>query len=360
MGKQNVDTLKMSFDFESYDIFSSRLRAELKTLKELAKKYQSDGSFEKATICLITDTFEVLPNGDRFHNYILHNDLLEIRIAEARSKNEDNFPIAVRFKSAFLWSFSLEGAYNIVCMLLTNIFGDILNEKISRVDLCYHTDQFNFKQLDIDNFSGKFRSTEIFLTDRKLNGFTFGSSVSGIMARIYNKSLEVKQKNNKLWFYEIWGEADMDINNVWNIEFQVVRKKLYEFEINTFNDLISKINSLWDYLIQEWLVLKVPSHTRKENDEIHDLWLKLYGLFFAFNNTGYISRSKQAEYNAQALIPNIAGLISSYSAYSDGDNIENSFSTCQDKVNKYLAIRGKSFDEIVNKKKKLKEVNKHG
>ena len=163
-------------------------------------------------------TFEVLPNGSRHHAYILHNDLYEIKLAMYRSSSGDSYPIFIKIKSVCLWSKGYIKAWEEIKTFIEKSIGEILDNKVSRIDICCHTDELDLISSDIDNFSGKFRSDEIYRSDRRLSGFTFRSGKNKkAFCRIYNKTLEIEQKRQKTWFYAIWKNHNMKNSDVWNV-----------------------------------------------------------------------------------------------------------------------------------------------
>jgi hypothetical protein len=67
------------------------------------------------------------------------------------------------------------------------------------------------------NIAGLERLT---MAGKKYSGISFGSYRSSIMVRMYNKTLEMRQKTNKPYIYAQWQGAGFDLEkDVWRIEF---------------------------------------------------------------------------------------------------------------------------------------------
>jgi hypothetical protein len=90
----NIDSYFFSLDIEEYDENNQDLIRNL----ELAKNQAKENKLEEHTIELASKKFIILPNGARFHAFILHNDSMELKFAQGRSKSQSNSPVAVRIK----------------------------------------------------------------------------------------------------------------------------------------------------------------------------------------------------------------------------------------------------------------------
>ncbi|HFK1531038.1 TPA: hypothetical protein ACGXM6_004853 [Bacillus cereus] len=139
----------------------------------------------------------------------------------------------------------------------------ITDTKLSRIDVCVDSDETPFTKYDLEKVVTRARGkVNHFVNDEYYNGSEFSGFTIGrgdpLLARIYNKTLEVK-KSQKLWFYDLWREHLWDdIKSVWRVEFQIRRKCLKEFGVSSIEDFILKENNIWSYLTIEWLTLKIP------------------------------------------------------------------------------------------------------
>jgi len=310
MNISNIDSFFFSMDFEEYNAENKEL---LNTLAELKEKAQEDRMIE-TYITLNCRKFKLLPNGSRFHAYILHNDSLEIKVASNRSKSKNNFPVAIRLKSMLLWEKGFLDAYMETEQFITSLFnGEVKGNKISRADLCCHTDDL-FPTSNLEVWRGRFRKIELFTYNRAINGLVFGSfKENNVMCRIYDKTLEIKS-SGKAWFNEIWSKQDMNINNVWNIEFQVGRKFFKEHNIESSQDFIIQMRGIWEKLTGNWINLVNLDDDRKSRCSVHDTWLEVQKAFKEFCLQEPIKREKLKEYDAKKLMPLLVGVLTSYGA----------------------------------------------
>lgn len=331
----NIDSIFFSIDVEKYDLNNSDLLNLLEKSKEDAK----NNKMIDKVIELGGKKFTILPNGARFHAYILHNDSFEVKFSQNRSKNKDNYPVAIRIKSLFLWEKGFISAYmETIDYLKTVVKGEFIAEKISRADLCCHVDFLKFDSLhDIYHcWRGNFKKVEHYFFNRKLNGLTFGSfSEKNIMCRIYNKSLEIKT-SGKTWFNDIWQKSNMNIDNVWNIEFQVGRKFFKEHSIETVQDFIIKMRGIWEYLTKDWITFINIDDENISRCTTKDLWLKVQDSYLDYCNFKPIKREKQLNRNAELLIPLLVGVLTSYGACKQNIVLDRVIKDFKEDLNTYL------------------------
>lgn len=337
----NIDSIFFSIDVKNYDSNNEELLKLLEKSKEIAK----NDRVTKKIIELGDKKFTILPNGARFHAYILHNDSLEIKFSQNRSKSKDNYPVAVRIKSLYLWEKGFINSYlETIEFLKTIINGDFIAAKISRADLCCHVDFLKFESMaDITlSWRGNFKKVEHFFYNRKLNGLTFGSfAEKNVMCRIYDKSLEIKT-SGKTWFNDIWLNSKMDIENVWNIEFQVGRKFFKEHSIETVQDFIIKMRGIWEYLTKDWITFINLDDENISRCTTKEIWLKVQDAYLDYCNFEPIKREKQLNRNAELLIPLLVGVLTSYGACKQNIVLDRVLKEFKDDLELYLKEKKES------------------
>ena len=331
----NIDSIFFSIDVKEYDTNNIDLLKLLEESKEIAK---ADRVTEKI-IELGGKKFIVMPNGARFHAYILHNDSLEIKFSQNRSKSKDNYPVAIRIKSLYLWEKGFLDSYTETLEFLKTIIkGDFIAEKISRADLCCHVDFLKFESMaDITlSWRGNFKKTEHYFFNRKLNGLTFGTfAEKNVMCRIYDKSLEIKT-SGKTWFNDIWQKSNMDIDNVWNVEFQVGRKFFKEHSIESVHDFILKMRGIWEYLTKDWISFINLDDDNVSRCTTKEAWIKIQNAYLDYCNFSPIKREKQLNRNAELLIPLLVGVLTSYGACKQNIVLDRVVNEFKEDLDKYL------------------------
>lgn len=350
----NVDALVINFDVKNYDTTIQKYLNILEMQKDLSRQYLYDNQAQKSHIVLGNIDYEVLPNGARCYAYLLHNDLIELRLAKGRSKNKNTYPIVVKYKSTILWEKGLN-AYFYASDFIEELFGQIINTMVSRVDLAYHTDGLNFQVCDLDKFVGKYRKDSLHRCDRKIETFYFGSrKTQTVMCRIYNKTRQLLEERKSLWFIDIWSKYDLDITNVWNVEYELHREFLKQIDIDTFEQLVDNIKGIWGYLTHNWIrYVDISSATRSNNYKIFEVWQKVQNGYDAFSMDGEIEREVQRLRDANKYVPSAVGYLTSLSALVNIDEVDDALEYLRFQMDKYFREKKNStFNEVVTNKKR--------
>lgn len=347
----NIDSIFFSLDIQDYDNVTTQLMETLEKHKEIAKENKN----KETQIKLKGKVFTILPNGARFHSYILHNDTLELKFSQVRSKSQNNYPIAIRIKSQYLWEKGFFLAYETTIDYINQLIeSPIIATKISRADLCCHTDKFKIESLDdlYINWKGNYRKVEHYFYNRKVNGLTFGSfAEKNIMARVYDKTLEIKS-SNKQWFNHIWQENKMNIENIWNIEFQIGRNYFKEHNIESVNDFIINMRGIWEYLTKEWLGYIQNDVTNIARAEYKPVWKEIQNAYNNYCSFKPIKREKQLNTKSETLIPLLVGVLTSYGACKQENDLEEVLLQFNTDMKEYLKTRKDNIkiNEIIDSK----------
>lgn len=349
-----IDWLAVTVDIVSYELRAKKLIDELENLKELASENRCKHKSDKVCIDIGKETFEVLSNGAIGYAYILRNNQMELKMAKFRSRNENNYPVFVHFSSAFLWAVGPENIWYWFKDWVEKYIGPVKRDKLNRVDICCHTDSIQFKREDEERFKGRYRKERASRSNREFTGFEFGSRGSGtIFVRIYNKSKEVADKKEKIWFYIIWEDNCLKPMEVWNIEFELHREIFKQMKIETCDQLFSNIKSIWRYLTAEWLVMINQDSNRSERCSMVREWESLQKAFDKYEGKKYITREKQKSCEKEALISSAMGYLTSYSALSGIKEPKDSALNLLTEGLRSLNTRGKDFRQIAKIKRKL-------
>ena len=349
----NIDTLSFALDYKDYNDFISNYIDELKQKKEIARINKSDFNNEKSLIEINGLTFDVMPNGSPGYAFILHNSDYEIQFASVRSNNKDNYPVFIKIKQAPLWALGVKKAYNNVLFWLKDIFAFPIAEKINRADLCCHTDMIDFARYDYFYFKTRANKKNTRINGSTINGFEFGVRDSLIYCRVYDKTLEVSEHKNKSWFNDIWLDNGADINKVWNVEFELKRDFLREYNIETVSDFLMYSKSIWQYLTNQWIVLTLNDCSRLENSTVLNEWSELSSGFLELGNKQFIRKEKQLAADKQAIIAQTFGYIRSYAAFDNISDLSTAVELLLADLYLFAKEKGKDFASLVSDKSRL-------
>ncbi len=297
-----------------------------------------------------------MPNGSASYAFLLHNDLMELRLAKVRSRNKETYPIFVHFKSELLWSIGPENCWAWFHEWVTSNFEQIISNKVNRVDLCCHT--YKAIKLDPEYYRGFFSDHSLVGSNRENTGIYFGSrKTRTVYARIYNKSKEIK-RSRKNWFKSIWQRYGLNEENVYNVEFELNRRFIRTLlgqgrNISSCEDLFKNIKSIWEYCTEKWLVMLEEKVKRSDRARIHNVWKEIQSSFANYSGDGMVSRQAQKKCRKEILLPLALGYITSFAAYLGEKNMGTVLSILKSEGQWNLHKRGKDFGEIVDKKMKL-------
>ena len=353
---KNVDTICILVDIESYENNAKKIINYLEEQKNNAKL--SDKTNYKHTVTIGNMSFQIFGNGTKGYSYILHNDGYQINISQFRSSLHSFYPIQIRISSEFLWSIGLYNAWNNIYKWLEYNFGKIIDTKVYRIDLCLHTSDMDFISDYQTVYKGRFKKYLTNFNGLNINSICFGTRKGkGIYCRIYNKTLEIKETKSKYWFYDIWKNNNIDIENVWNLEFELKSEFLRELQLSTIEDIFYSIPNLWKYCTEQWLVKVDRINTRIERCPINKQWLEIQKVYDEFRSNEFIKREKQISMDAEILIPSIVGNITSYCARKNNINMEQAFNILYKDTKKYLRNKETDFKSEVLSKKKILQKN---
>jgi len=349
-----IDTLIAFVDIKEYEESAQDLLDLLQGKKSRAKAMLTENSSEMVTVEIDNMTFEVLSNGKKGYAYILHNDLYELDFAQYRSKNKDFYPICIKIKSECLWSMSPVKAWEYIYGWIGRNAGEILTDRISRIDLCCHTDEFALTSEDSEKFKGRYCTENAYRYRRKVSAMYFGSSATGkVYCRIYDKFLEVTQKKNKTWFFDIWEKNGLDCGNVWNVEFQINREYMKENCITTVNDAFERLRTIWEYCTCHWIVKIELDNERITRCSINSKWAELQQVFNEYKNLPLVSREKQINEDADAIIPSLYGSFTSFAARKGISDLKLALTSMEISGSSYLRSKKADFKEVVKTKQSL-------
>ena len=246
-----IDTLIISLNgewknLEWFSYFAS--------LKQEAQESSLDVSGTIKTENLEEWSFRIKPNGSQGFEWLLISNDFTLRIGKwATSKTRPN--VMAELRSEMLWRLGPQTSCSYITTMLEAMGLDIAVVKPSRVDFCLDillTKSLWNKEL-IEYVVTRASERSLYMQNAKqLKGLSIGKG--DIMARLYDKALEIKQVSNKAWMYDVWGIDEIPQHKVMvRVEFQIRRAVLKDTHIETLSDLFEKQPKIWSYCTKEWL-----------------------------------------------------------------------------------------------------------
>lgn len=172
----------------------------------------------------------------------------------------------------------------------------------------------------------------------KPNYISFGKG--DFMLRCYDKPADLKNDDVKRdFFYNLWLERVGYVpEHVTRIEFQIRRAVSKELEINTVDDLESKLDAIWQYCVNDWCrfcAKKISASDRKNKHQQRYatafLWEFVRSIRFSQAPVVKLERKKQApQINIDALMKQGTGCLLSACAvlYMNAHDFDGHISQC--------------------------------
>jgi hypothetical protein len=261
-----VDSLFFSFmiEWKNEELFT--YFDELK-LKAQSVNADFPGSL-KPTNEILEWQFQMLPNGSRGYEWLLIGHDFALKIGKWQDMiTRPN--IMAEIRSETLWCLGLKESISYLIALLEGIGATIIECKLSRLDLCMDIllPEKLWTMNLVDHAVTYADDKDIRISGRTMTGFYIGAGK--ILARIYDKVLEIKKKSKKDWMFDVWGIKEVpEKMKVIRVEFQMRREFLNDMHMNTIEDLLTKAPGLWSYCSSDWLKFQdcpLNHHTMRKN-----------------------------------------------------------------------------------------------
>ena len=275
------DTVQESFDLVINEKW-------LKTLDEKKLEAQENGRNGNPVLIEVAgECMAVMPSAWRGYSFLIQSDDLQVGIGKR------DWGASVKYLSAGLWEHGIDALREKARIILAEICEKPKKdywEKVSRCDFCFdiYSPAFS-KEMKPAIMEGvcslsrvkeraNFRTEggQIYMNGTRIETLTIGSKAN-LQVEVYDKSLEIRQKSQKKWFYEIWGEAYE--TDVWRVEIRFSGKFLKNRGIISWEEVADNL----EYLLTEALISRRISIPEKDKNRsrwaIHPLWSLIYNKY---------------------------------------------------------------------------------
>ena len=338
-----MDTIHMGFYLSAINLTEE----DFKYLDECKQRTKEEGVKACNDLIEFKGKYWHIASARKIYAFVLYNDDVTIKIA--RKLSNGVYPeIFVEFRSRLLMG-GLNDAYWIIREWIGQ-WAVISAEKVSRADLA--TDFQGDLSIDMQNVVMRPRNnathSEEYREGRRITGYTFGSG--DILLRAYDKTHEI-EKRGKQYMKAEWEKQGWDqISSVWRVEYQLRREILKEFQIETFQNLLDISPDMWNYLTKDWFSIRQPSETDTTRSRwmLSEDWQTIHESFKSFGQLTGVVREKIKQVSIEKLVPQMAGLLTSFSALCQVDKIN--LTDVMRSITRHYRKKGKTIQGVIEDK----------
>ncbi len=259
-----IDTVYCAYYLQGKGIDDAQIDYAL--LSRLKESIRQSKKKDPVPIVLGNSEFLIEPYGSASgYPIVISNSDFRIETGEF---NMPNF--YVKFTSEALWRESAYLLHEKFLRWADSIgYKPMMKESLSRVDFSfdYKIPEIDFNEDCFVSYATKDSKDR---DSRIAQTFTLGKD--DIVLRVYDKIAEIRQKSNKVWFFDLWGEE----SDMWRIEWQARKPVLKKYFIETFDELQENQGALLHYLAYDHDTLRSSSDdSNRSRWPLHPLWKNL-------------------------------------------------------------------------------------
>lgn len=275
-----IDSLYFFFETnENYDDLFLNILDQLEELKGKFEKRDIEFENKDLTISLNDIQLSYLGKQEGFYWFKDLNEFFRIGFKD-RYKNRGLNDIRVQLQGNGIYTFGINSIIELLKDSLKKFISDYV--PITRADLnCFI--QYDFSFVKKDMFSTRKRQYSTINEIGNANTTqTLYVGKEPFKLRLYNKSLELKKSKKFEIMNEYFLNNGFDLEqNIFNIEFQMNRAHLKQYNINTIDDLFVNAKNLFQIAMDDIRLLDIDSvsNERLKNNkyqaDTHRLWEKI-------------------------------------------------------------------------------------
>jgi len=257
----------------------------------------------------------ILPKGRQGYAWHLQSPDLHLYIADRQFPYAETPNLYVSPQCRLIWERGLSATADFVTRKIQELGGIVRSIKPSRADL---SADFEIPGgLDLPFLLSLRVPADLQYGSHgqgiELETFYHGSGKSPLRLRIYNKTKELLKHKDKPWFFELWNVSQE--TEVWRFEFQVRREALKEFQVETVDDLQSRLAGIWTYLTEKTFSLRLLDNENTSRRTVHNLWKSVQNCAPRFGEVLEVSRVRFHQLpETEWYVPHIAGCLTGYAA----------------------------------------------
>ena len=223
----------------------------------------------------------------------------------------------------------------------------------SRLDLYIDVQGWDVSVDDRHRFVRRAKAVAGHEASDDFNGLAFGTRATNtVYTRIYDKTIEIQKKGGQ-YVEQTWSCAYEPSLHVKRVEFQMGRKGLRYYGIDTPEEAIMSARGLWRNLTVEWMSFRVAtSDSNRSRWPIAPEWQVVQEASMAHGAIG-LSRmvNDHAMADLNALRPGLNGYVTSVAAIKGCRSRSDAMAVVEEEIQRYEVDTGRPFEMQVAEKR---------
>ena len=334
-----VDALYLSGQCE----LSPELTERLERARELAEAVHALLPFDLGEL-----TFGLLPHGWGRYRYLLCHETGRIGFSTAGHLP----PVRVQPKAELIHAVGPEATVAGFESLLAGNCKE-LRLSVNRVDLFSDWQGWALDETHRPRFSCRAGNVRSFEEQGAFRGFEFGSRTTRTFtARIYDKTAEI-ERSGADWWKAIWGERYVPGPPVHRVEFEIARKGITQFNIDTPAQVLAGVADLWRYATGEWLTYRTRrGDANPSRRPLAAEWLQIQKASLSNSCLGLerVATGKRSG-SLRKLFPGLAGYLAAFAVAVGTGGIEDTLVALDRQLRNDEIARRVSFPDRIERRR---------
>jgi hypothetical protein len=324
-----------------------RLIAALEVSRERADEAGDAVEFEP-----LGDGWRIAGHGFGKYRFSLSNEAGQLGV----TLSERLPTLRVQVRAEFLHAVGPQAVLDYFGDLCERLVGGPVAWGLSRLDLFCDVQGWSLGGDDRQRFVCRAAKRDLYEDGEDLDGYGFGRrTTKTVSARIYDKTREIAKKGSD-WWPIVWGSRFDQERPVLRVEFELGRKGLTEFGVDTPTDGLARAAGIWGNLTEGWLTYRIPTGDgTKARWPVASEWEAIQAASLRSDAIG-LGRVRAGKRTGELrkLIPGLVGYCASAGALTGANDIDATIGSVRQIIRDDEIRRGIAFaDRIAERRERL-------
>jgi hypothetical protein len=256
--------------------------------------------------------YQVEAFGNKGYQWLLKSPEYDLKVGNWLSPRSRP-SVMIDIHSEALWIQGAVEAIDRILTLLKSVGAYHSAIKLSRVDVCLDllVQAPLWNVLLREHVVSRARKISINEDRRQFTGLEIGKK-GALIARLYDKGLEIRTISKKDWMYDIWNLEEVPENfRVVRIEFQLRREVGKELGLDSVWHFTNHPRNLWAYCTQCWLKFTDNPLTETRFQTVLPFWKTVQDNFLGNQHATPLVRAKAVNVKRKQLAQQLMGQFTS-------------------------------------------------